>query len=78
MPEIRQVMEQVEVELRRATALHGPMRSSHEGLGVLVEEMLELVLAVTTNDLAAVTAEALQVAAMGARIVLDLAPSDPS
>jgi hypothetical protein len=29
-------------ELQRATSLHGPMRSGHEGIAVIEEEFLEL------------------------------------
>jgi len=67
-------VQEVEVELRRARELFSPLNSSHEGLGVLLEEFVELVLAVKSNDPAAARVEALQVAAMGARFAMDLDP----
>ncbi len=65
-------MNEVWDELTQAAAKHGALHSAHEGYGVLMEEVDELLEAIRANDAAAVRAEALQVAAMGARIVLDL------
>ena len=85
-------LEQVREELIRATALHGPMRSSHEGYAVLLEEVDELWDEVklkkrkllTDQEKARVRMrkEAIQVAAMAIRFVLDVtypvADAEPS
>lgn len=61
----------VEGELRRATRAHGSFHSPHEGYGVLAEEFAELLDALRSNDPAQVCEEAIQVAAMAARLVVD-------
>lgn len=71
MDALEQVLGMVEIELRRATSLHGEFHSPHEGYGVLAEEMDELMDALRANDLVQIREEAVQVAAMAARIVLD-------
>jgi len=67
-------LEQVEAEAARAEEKYGPFRSSHEGLGVLLEEFHELTEAIRHNEPAEVQAEAIQVAAVAMRIAeaLDL------
>jgi len=70
-------------ELMRATELHGPMRSGHEGYAVLKEEVDELweMIKVNPKKLTEIQKaelklkireEAIQVAAMGMRFVLDV------
>lgn len=65
-------------ELDRAIRRFGPMASPHEGYAVLLEEMDELWQEVKDNKrlpdeyLPAMRAEALQVAAMAMRFVLDV------
>lgn len=66
------IMMQVEEELDRARKWP-PFNSAHEGFAVLLEEVDELKAHVWTNqkkrDLAAMRAEAIQVAAMACRFV---------
>jgi NTP pyrophosphatase (non-canonical NTP hydrolase) len=59
----------LDAEAQRADARYGVFRSTHEGLGVLVEEFDELRAAIRSNDLDAVQYEALQVAAVALRLV---------
>lgn len=61
-------------ELERARALHGPMVSAHEGYAVLLEELDELWAEVKKRepDKARLRAEAIQVAAMALRFVMDV------
>ncbi len=68
---LNEVIAAVRGELVDATFKHGALHSAHEGYGVLMEEVHELMDAMRANDPVQVRAEALQVAAMGARIVLD-------
>lgn len=69
--ELDQVLNWVRHELFQATQEHGPFHSPHEGYGILAEEMAELLDALRANDLQQIRAEAIQVAAMAARLVLD-------
>lgn len=55
-------------EAEVATARYGPFRSTHEGYGVLAEETAELLDAIRANDLDAIRAEAIQVAAVALRL----------
>lgn len=55
-------------EADRAERRYGPFTSTHEGYGVLAEEMAELLDAIRANDGTAVEREALQVAAVAFRI----------
>lgn len=61
-------------ELERATATHGPMVSPHEGYAVLKEEVDELWDRIKRDDGRSEGAvhEAIQIAAMGLRYVLDV------
>jgi hypothetical protein len=71
----------VEEELTRATHKFGPFHSAHEAYGVLLEEVDELWEAVrmkqsdTKRRPRAIREEAIQVAAMALRILVDLCPS---
>lgn len=77
-----QVFADVAHELSRASAKFAPMNSAHEGYGVIAEEFDELwdeVKAKTANtdrsgqrDVAAMRKEAIQVAAMAIRFVMDV------
>jgi hypothetical protein len=58
------VLSQVEY----ADSRYGPFTSSHEGLGVLVEEMDELLGAIRDNDLDCIRNEAIQVSAVALRL----------
>lgn len=65
-------------ELERAAELHGPMTSPHEGYAVLLEEVDELWAEVKANNGTShrATSEAVQVAAMSLRYLLDLCPEE--
>ena len=73
---IAEVMNSVENEIQRAVELHGPMNSLHEGYAVILEEMDELwdqvKLRAHNRDLENIREEAIQIAAMAARLVVDL------
>jgi len=70
--DVEDVMTSIRGELLRATAKHGPMRSAHEGYAVLKEEVDELWDDVKANNHSGAVTEAIQVAAMAARFVLDV------
>lgn len=61
-------------ELHRATDKHGPMASPHEGYSVILEELDELWEHVKhdTGKSEAALKEAMQIAAMGLRYILDM------
>jgi hypothetical protein len=67
----------VDEELRRATGLHGAFISAHEGYAVILEEMDELKAEVwkkqSLRDPAAMVREAVHVAAMATRFLVDIA-----
>jgi NTP pyrophosphatase (non-canonical NTP hydrolase) len=63
------VFDRVRAEMIRASERYGGMASTHEALGVLLEEFDELREAIRSNDMDAVAHEALQVAAVALRIV---------
>ncbi len=71
--QVAKIVDEVVAELERATALHGPMSSPHEGYAVLQEEVNELWEEVKANirDDDTMRAEAIQVAAMAIRFILD-------
>lgn len=64
----------VMAELSRATAKHGSMCSAHEGYAVILEEMDELKAEVwkQNRDTKALREEAIQLAAMAVRFVIDV------
>lgn len=62
------LLDEVRAEARGAEVKYGHFASSHEGLGVLLEEFDELSYAIRTNSADAVRAEAIQVAAVALRI----------
>ena len=68
----KQTEEAIQAEIGRADSRYGPFTSAHEGLGVLVEEFDELKIAIRSNKLESVRAEAIQVAAVAWRIALSL------
>ena len=76
----RLVLDEVELELRHALALHPGMRSHHEGYAIILEELDELWDEIKRKPLYrnedALRKEALQVAAMSIRFVLDLLPAE--
>lgn len=70
------VLDAIGNEVERATAAWPPYNSAHEGYAVLLEEVDELKAHVWMNqkrrDLDAMRKEAIQVAAMAVRFVLDV------
>ncbi len=70
------VMESVRQEVLKAQAQHASMHSSHEGYAVILEELDELWDEVKANRGVeeAGMKEAVQVAAMACRYILDLTP----
>lgn len=67
-------------EYQRATSLNGPFHSAHEGFGVIYEEYDELKAEVWKNELRrdyeAMMKEAVQLAAMAMRFVVDVCLED--
>jgi len=59
-------------EYLRARKSHQPMHSSHEGYGVLLEEVDEMWDAIKKNDIAHAKQEAKQVAAMALAFILEV------
>jgi hypothetical protein len=69
---IDNTMANVRPQLEYAINKHKtPLRSPHEAAGVMIEEVLEALLALIKNERAAFVRECLQIAAMGARADLD-------
>lgn len=68
--------EELAVELHRAIERHGPMNSPHEGHSVILEELDELWdhVKADTGRSPEARHEALQVAAMALRYIVDLTP----
>lgn len=62
------LIERIEAEADRAQVRYGDFASTHEGYGVLAEEVAELFDAVRANALGSVEMEAIQVAAVALRI----------
>ena len=79
-PEPDDVLAEVAEELTRASRKHPPMRSLHEAYAILREELDELWAEIKRHkpDHAAIRAEAVRVAAMATRFVLDLLPVEPA
>lgn len=63
-----EVQIEIQKEAQRAQERYGDFTSTHEALGVLTEEMDELKEAIRLNALASVSLEAMQVAAVAARL----------
>ena len=67
-------------ELQRACQLHRPMNNAHEGIAVIEEEYLELREQVYTKqqnrDVVEMRKEAVQIAAMAMRFVIDVVDSN--
>ena len=67
-----QVVSLVLKELEIATIKHGPFHSTHEGYAVIKEELEELWDEVKVNNTEKAKAEAIQVAAMAIRFIMDV------
>lgn len=73
---IESILEEIGDEVAAAVARWEPFQSPHEGYAVILEEMDELKAHVWTNqtkrDIGRMTSEAIQVAAMAVRFILDV------
>lgn len=78
MSDLKDIMWEVEQEVKKATAKHSSMQSPHEGYAVILEELDELWDHVKTDTALGYAArkEALQVAAMAIRYIYDLKPGE--
>ena len=68
------VLQDIKTEFSRATEKFGPFNSAHEGYAVMLEEMDELwdEIKKKTKDLPHMREEAIQIAAMAMRFVIDI------
>ena len=62
--------DEIIAEAQRAQSRHGNYTSSHEALGVLIEEVDEHRAAIHTNQIRAIRGEAIQIAAVTLRLAL--------
>ena len=67
----QKIFDSIKRELETATKRHGPFNSGHEGWAVIKEEVDELWEAVKRNSKNAANREAVQIAAMAVRFILD-------
>lgn len=67
-----EIIDCVVAELKVATRRFGPFASSHEGYAILREEVDELWDEVKANDIRRARQEAVQVAAMALRFLIDV------
>ena len=65
---MKTILQSIEAEVSRAENIHGQFNSTHEALGVLLEEFDELKDAIRANDLDAIYLEAIQVASVAYRL----------
>ena len=70
--DLDEVIDCVRGELHEATERHGQFASAHEGLAVIEEEFLELREAVFWGKKGNMREEAVQVAAMAVRFLMDV------
>ena len=61
----------IAARMEKARDRYGPYTSSHEGYGVIAEEMAELLTAIRSNDMNAIYREACDVAAAAAKLAMD-------
>lgn len=66
------IVDQLITRIAAADKIYGPFASTHEAMGVALEEWTELIDAVHANDITAIRHEALDLAA----VLLRLAESD--
>lgn len=71
-PQVAAILEDVELELISAISRYAPFNSAHEGYAVILEELDEMWQDIKANRLLESTAEAIQVAAMAVRYLLDI------
>lgn len=70
------VMWALRARIDKAQLRYGPIASTHEGMGVALEEWHELIDAVRANDLAQVQNECLDMAAVLIRMAQDVFSTD--
>ena len=70
--DLQGLLSEVRDEIIRATATFRPFASSHEGYAILREEVDELWDAIKANNLRDARAEAVKVAAMAIRFLMDV------
>jgi hypothetical protein len=75
-----EVLLDVTDELVSATSVYGPMTTAHEGYAVILEEVDELKAEVWKKhkDPARMREEAIQIAAMAMRFVIDICDKNPA
>lgn len=66
------IVQALERRIGKAQLRYGPIASTHEGMGVALEEWHELIDAVRANDLAQVQSECLDLAAVLIRMAQDV------
>ena len=66
------LQQEIEARIERAARRYGPFASTHEALGVAIEEWDELRDAIHANDMRAVRHECLDLAAVLIRLARDL------
>ena len=76
---LRDVFSEIKKELDKAQTKHAPMHGPHEGYAVILEEVDELwdEVRAQKHDISSMKKEALHIAAMAARFVLDLCQELP-
>jgi hypothetical protein len=72
--EVEVALNLVKAELSKAMRAHGPMQSAHEGYAVILEELDEMWAEVKRDDMVRARSEAIQVAAMAVRFLVDMRP----
>jgi hypothetical protein len=81
LDQIDEVLGTIREELVKAVSKFGAFNSAHEGYAVILEEVDELWDEIKANKVDGATdrqrGEALQIAAMGARFLLDIKPEAP-
>jgi hypothetical protein len=70
--DLQALLSDIREEVIRSTAKYRPMRSAHEGYAILREEVDEMWDAIKANELWEARREALQVAAMAIRFLIDV------
>ena len=75
---LSEVIGAVRSECEKAGARYGEFHSTHEGLGVLAEEIDELMEAIRSNRRFPIQREAIQVAAVAIRLADALEIGDPA
>ncbi len=70
------ILDGIESRIRKAEQRYGPVASTHEGLGVALEEWDELREAIKSNDPLRIDQEALDLAAVLVRMVIELRTND--